>query len=322
MSEPFYRIETSIPVSEIDVEDQTYRITTRPCTEDLANSILQSGVINAPIIFGEAPGFTIISGFRRIDACRTLGMTRIDARIILPEISEAVLAHIAITENSFQRPLNLIEQSRCMALLARWHQTPEEMSIAASRLGLPSHPNMVSKLEKLIGLPKQVQDAICSDMVSLPIATLLLQVEPATAVGFTNLFVQLKLGVNHQREILELTREIALRENISMDEVLSGADWAHFRDDPDMDKGLKMQKLMSYLKNRRYPEKSAMEDEFREHVKRLKLGNGVFLKHPKDFEGRTFSLIFHFDNLNLLKEKSPVLDKIVNDHYLKNLIEN
>jgi ParB/RepB/Spo0J family partition protein len=322
MPEPFYRIETSIPVSEIDVKDQTHRITTRPCTEDLVNSIRESGVINAPIISGKAPGFTVISGFRRIDACRALGMTRIDARVILPEISGAILARIAITENSLQRPLNLIEKSRCIALLARWHPTPEEMSMAASRLGLPSHPNMVSKLEKLNGLPKQVQDAICSEMVSFPIAMILLEMEPATAVSFTNLFVQFKLGVNHQREILELAREIALRENISMDEVLSGKDWAPFREDPDMDKGLKMQKLMTYLKKRRYPEKSAAEDEFREHVKRLKLGSGVFLKHPKDFEGRTFSLIFHFDNLNLLKEKKLVLDKIVNDHYLKNLIEN
>lgn len=321
MPESFYRIETSIFVSEIDIKDQTYRITTRPCTEDLVNSIRESGVINAPIISGEAPGFTVISGFRRIIACRSLGMTRIDARIILPEISGTVLAHIAITENSFQRPLNLIEQSRCMALLARWHHTPEEMSMAASCLGLPSHPNMVSKLEKLNGLPRQVQDAICSEVVSLPIAMLLLEVEPAAA-DFANLFVQFKLGVNHQREILDLTQEIAFRENISIDEVLSGVDWARFREDPDMDKGLKMQKLMSYLKKRRYPEKSAMEDEFRAHVKRLKLGNGVFLKHPKDFEGRTFSLIFHFDSLNLLKEKNLVLDKIVNDHYIKNLIDS
>jgi len=62
-----------IPLADIDPRDERFRITTRRDSDDLHISIGRLGLQAEPLVLPGASGFVIVSGFRRIAACRGLG---------------------------------------------------------------------------------------------------------------------------------------------------------------------------------------------------------------------------------------------------------
>jgi ParB family chromosome partitioning protein len=97
----------TISLAQIITADHTCRITTRTGREDLTPSIHKMGVINPPILIEKSDGFTIVAGFRRIEACGNLGWHSILAKILEPRTPELQCAQLAICDNALQRPLNL-----------------------------------------------------------------------------------------------------------------------------------------------------------------------------------------------------------------------
>ena len=126
-----------IPLSLIDSKDQTFRITTETYIDDMLDSIKNVGLINSPILIKKKSKYTIISGFRRIAACRKLGFLNIEAKILDSNANELDCLKFAIIDNSFQRPLNLIEQSRALFMLSGFFKDFTSLAEAASSFGLP-----------------------------------------------------------------------------------------------------------------------------------------------------------------------------------------
>ncbi|MBW2101027.1 MAG: ParB N-terminal domain-containing protein, partial [Deltaproteobacteria bacterium] len=63
-------------MSSIDLEDKTYQITTNTTLDDLIDSIKTVGLISPPLLLKKKQDHsehTVVSGFRRIAACRSLG---------------------------------------------------------------------------------------------------------------------------------------------------------------------------------------------------------------------------------------------------------
>ena len=110
--------EETVELSSIDLDDNTYRITSETSIDVLAESIRHVGIINPPVLRPKNSDFTIIAGFRRIEACQSLGWSKIPARILSSGTSEVECAKIAVTDNALQRPLNLIEKSRAYAIIS------------------------------------------------------------------------------------------------------------------------------------------------------------------------------------------------------------
>ena len=106
-----------IPLAQIDSGDERFRITTRRDSADLQPSLQRLGLLAAPLVLPTEYGFIIVSGFRRVAACRELTWEVIPARVLGRQTSEYECALRAIAENSTERPLNLIETSRALALL-------------------------------------------------------------------------------------------------------------------------------------------------------------------------------------------------------------
>ncbi|MCK5508357.1 MAG: hypothetical protein KAI50_07525, partial [Desulfobacterales bacterium] len=88
----------------------------------------------------------------------------------------------------------------------------------------------------------------------------------------------------------------------------------------ELDRTQKTEKLRFYLKKRRYPSITRAEQKFEELVKELKLGNGMKLIPPKNFEGNTFSIKLHFNNLKNLQDHADTLKKIIQNPAFKKQI--
>lgn len=301
----------SITLARINLQDDTFRITTRTDVNDLLESIRYDGLITPPLLIKKDSTFIIVSGFRRIAACRKLDWNEITARILKPDTGALDCLRLAIAENALQRSLNLIETSRCLQKLSLFITNSRDLAESASSLGLPDHPSIIDKIKGLCLLPRPIQVSILADIISLAMAKELESLEADCAIAFTRLFDQLKIGLNKQKEIFTLVKEIARRDGLSTQEVMEDKHFIEIMTHRDLDRGQKSRKLRSYLRQRRYPRIAAAEKTFEILRKNLDLGNDIQLIPPKEFEATIYGLNLTFSNLEHLKTLQTRLNKII-----------
>jgi len=307
----------TIALADIDEKDVTYRITTEANDRALKDSIKHFGVLNSPIIIKNQSHYTIISGFRRIEACRRLGIFKIDVKILDPATNKIECARLAITDNAMQRPLNLVEKSRSIKLLSALIKDENILLGELAALGLPANASMIKKLKEIVCLSRPVQDALLSGTISFAVALEMGSMAPGVAAAFVDLFEIVKLSLNKQREIITLATEIALREDVAIPEILEENRLQEILKHPDLDRNQKAQMIRLYLKKRRFPAISTAEKAFEQFVKTLKLKSGIKLVPPRHFEGSTYNLVFTFKQFNELKDHKTAFDALLQHHEFK-----
>ncbi|MCK4860164.1 MAG: ParB N-terminal domain-containing protein, partial [Candidatus Omnitrophica bacterium] len=275
-------------LSLIDSNDDSFRITTQINIDHLMASIDNVGVLNLPLLIEKNSGYKIVCGFRRIEACRRLGWTDVEVRILDSDTKRLECIKYAIADNSLQRPLNLIEQSRSINMLYGFFKDVSALGKSLSVMGLPDNPSIIKKIKELYHLPKFVQSGILSNTISLAMALELGRLQIEAGECLAKLFQTLTLSLNKQREILSLVKEISLREDISILKVLENDILQKILTNKNLDRNQKIREIRIYLKQRRFPVITAAEKEFEKHVKKLKLGSGTKLIPPDNFEGTTY----------------------------------
>jgi ParB family chromosome partitioning protein len=305
--------EDTVPLSAINSKDRSFRITTNTSFEDLRASIKNVGLMNPPFLIRVSSGYRIVAGFRRIDACRNLGWSKIDVKILELNTSDLECVKLAITDNSFQRSLNLIEISRSVSLICSLVEKDEIFLKTAIQLGLPKNLSVLKKMEILCGLAWPIQQGVLSGTISLAMALDLGKLEADIGSRMAEIFNTFKLSLNKQREILTLVEEIAAREDLSIQQLLQEKEVKEIVAADDIDKTQKTRSLRLYLKRRRFPEISKTEIEFEKRVKNLKFGPDIQLIPPKNFEKQTYTLQLYFESLVDLKDRKTILDRIIQD---------
>jgi ParB family chromosome partitioning protein len=306
----------TVALDLIDTAVDTYRITTNRAVDDLTGSLGALGLINPPILREAHNGYTIVSGFRRVAACRRLGWSKIAARIAAPEPDDRILARLAISDNSCQRPLNLMERAHAVALLARDAAQPRELAQAAAELGIADGVDMVAKLRDLSRLPREIQSAVADQILPLPVALEIGKYPHPAAIRLTGLFCELKPSLNRQREIIGLLKEIARREETALAEVIGETGAAAILGDPEGDHNQKTRRLLEWLRRRRFPQICRTQEAFTHLLKKVRLGPGGSLQPPKHFEATTFTLQLPFRDLAELERHRDALSALLEDRAL------
>lgn len=304
-----YRFGT-VALDRIDTTDRTYQITTCSDTAALAQSIHALGLLQPPMLMGRGADYAVICGFRRIDACRSLNLAEIPARLVSVDCPPITCTRMAIADNAMQRPLNVVEQSRAVALIRRLAgDAPDWLMIAAS-LGLPGSQSALERIMPVAAMPKALQDAVLDNRIALSIALQINQLEPEAAMALGNLLCQLNTGLNLQRELLVMISETALRDDIPIADLLARDEIVAITENPGLDPPRKTREMRQVLKSRRYPELSKAEAEFQRALKSLKLNSSIQLQPPPFFEGRTFRLILNIDSRRQLKALLAEVEKL------------
>ena len=277
--------------------------------------------MHPPVLLADDSGYGVVCGFRRIAACKSLGLSRISARLLSPDTDKLTCVQLAIAENSLQRPLNLIETSRALVLLSGVYPDPDDLRQAAGVLGLPDNFSAIHKLRQLSGLAPEIQEGVLSNVLSMAMALELGKMEKSSGIGLSTLFGYLKLGLNKQREILTMIQEIAFREHLPVKDILNAPELQQIMVHEKWDRSQKTVHLRQYLRRRRYPSITSVESDFEARVQSLDLESGMALIPPRDFEGTTFSFHLNFNNLGELQHRlsrltevssSPILNEILN----------
>jgi len=290
----------------VDLSRQAWKITTEDDISRLAQSIASVGLTAPPVLMASGDRYQIICGFRRIRACIELGWTEIEARIAGADTTESDAVKLAVADNAFQRPLNLIEQSRAFNLLAAFFPRPKDLIREASALGLPGGASQ--KLLPLCRMPQEIQDGVLAETIPLATALELASMEPDDAAAFARLFTVFRFSLNKQREILVLIREIAIREDISIADVFAAIE--PMASNEDIDRNQRAQVIREYLQQRRFPAITAAQARFEALLRELKPGDGVRLIPPRHFEGTVWNFSLDFENMDDLESRKNALKRI------------
>jgi ParB family chromosome partitioning protein len=310
-----------IALDAIDQQDHTFKISIDKDSTPLSESIQHLGLITPPLLCQKKTGYGIVSGFRRIAACRKLQFVRIRAGVIAGAAEPLACAQTAIAENSFQRELNLVEISRALNLLARFVTAPVKIEAIAASLGLPDHSAIIHKIQKIQKLPAAMQDAIVNNRISLDMALKLSSLNADDGRVLLEIFHALSLGRNKQKELLTHIQEIAIRDDIAIDRLLASKDIQDILADHETDRTQKTKSLRDFLRKRRYPHLYFAEKEFFDSLNKIKLGNRISLRPADYFEGDSFSLHLSFKDLNELKSHIKILDQITQNPLLIDLLD-
>jgi ParB family chromosome partitioning protein len=278
-------------------------------------------LISPPILYEKPKGFGIVSGFRRIAACRQLGRTSERMRILPGDADAFSRAQLAVAENALQRPLNLIEQSRAYNLLAAALDDSDRLGDVSAAVGLPTHPGLIEKTLPLCRFPESIQKSILAGTVSLAMTVALGRHDPATAVALVQLFENLKLGLNRQREVLGLLVDIARRDDVGVADLLNHAGIQAILSDPSASAAQKRQRLIEHLKRLRFPRMCRKMAEFQAVVNRLPLGRGIALIPSKHFEAGSYTLSVVFSTRQELSDRTARLGELIKDPSLRKLFQ-
>ena len=255
-----------------------------------------------------------------LQACRRLGWATLPAKVLPKDTNPRELSRLAVTETVCQRPLHLVEQARCMGILADGCRDDQRaLRSMLAELGLDGWWALRDKLLAVDAMTPRIKKALRADIIGLSVALELSTWDSAAADRVLGLFEALSLGLNRQRETLTLAREIALREKRSLVSILDGLrlDGA----DGAADRGAQARRLRHQLFTRRYPRRAQAQADFELKARRLSLGPGVRLIPPPNFESPVYRLEMGFRCRDELGKQVETLRRVVESPDLNDLLD-
>ena len=158
-----FDVLVKIPVNNIVPNPYQPRTEFEPhALDELKKSILQNGLIQ-PITVrrNDQNAYELISGERRLRACKDIGYKDIPAYIIDVKTKEAMVA-LALIENIQRENLNAIEIAVAYKrLLEECNLSHEEIAIKVGK-----DRTTITNSLRLLKLPKEVQDSLVSNEIS------------------------------------------------------------------------------------------------------------------------------------------------------------
>lgn len=300
-----------VALDRIETSDHTFKITTNTDKTEMALTISAIGLLQPPVLTKKGRDYTVVCGFRRLAACEALNIACIPARILPPDSSWIQCVQIAISDNSYQRQLNVVEQSRAFALIRKFSDHASSWMKIAESTGLPGNQSAMDRIMPVAGMPAAMQDAILAGSIALPVALHVNQLEKEDAAALGGFFQTLTTGVNIQRELLALICEISLRDDISIATLMEQDDIAAVMRNEDIPTPQKVKTLRLMLKMKRYPELSKAEALYKQKLKSLKLDPRVQLEPPRFFEGESYRLAVTIASRRQLKSLQSEIEKLI-----------
>lgn len=161
-----------VPMEQVVVNPyQPRRLFAEEELKELAQSIREVGLIHPPAVWERQDGFfELISGERRFRAAQLAGMKNL--LVLVRESGPAFSAQAALIENVQRVDLNGIEVAKALkSLIDRFGLHQDEL---AQRIG--KKRSTIANYLRLLGLPKNIQDAVSANVITMGHAKAILAV--------------------------------------------------------------------------------------------------------------------------------------------------
>lgn len=209
LEKQIYETATREEIIDIDLNElrpnpyQPRKIFKDEALTELAESIKEHGVFQPIIVKKSIHGYEIIAGERRVRASKIAGLSKIPA--IVRQFSDEQMMEIALLENLQRENLNPIEEALAFRMMVeRLVITQEDLAkkVGKSR----SH---ITNMLGLLRLPREVQDMVAKELISMSHARALSKIEnPTEIIKLANQIIEEKLPV-HDLERLTTKEDVS-----------------------------------------------------------------------------------------------------------------
>ncbi|MDD4272326.1 MAG: ParB/RepB/Spo0J family partition protein [Desulfobacter postgatei] len=312
---------TDIPVSEIDLSDTGFRITgLHHDIEHLSASISQYGIMVSPLVLCGSDKYSVVSGFRRIEAARYAGLSRITCRV-MPAGEKPGAAMAAVIENAFSRELTPAELVRATALLLRFMDAETIAKNATSIFNSPLNTAYINTLARIHAMPDSVLDLMDEGKISIKACKSLVSMDAETMTEFLHLFSLIKVSSGIQMEIIAWAKEICALEKMSLSTLIQESPLGDNESDGHRDMSALGKQFKAFLAQRRFPAVTAAKNQAQEQIKALELDSGLQLAVPENFEGLVYAMQMEFKNMDEFKTRLNRLAQLADHHDFKSLLD-
>ena len=291
----------------------------------MIQSIERISLVNPPILAQIRNGskYRIVSGFKRILAAIHLNKKTIPALIhedlgVEPQYE---LFLKSLYDNVSTRELNPIEKSIVITKLVVVFKISEDeiMEKFFPLLELGSNRKVLETYLRINDLEDNIKIAIVEDFISAEAAVQLLNYTHDDRQSMYELFCDLKLGKNRQKEFIRLLNDISLRDHIPIFGILHQETILTIVKNEKLTSTQKLSEVRDILRKQRFPLLISAEEKFNQIKKELKLPPRINFNPPPFFENEYYSMKIEFKDEKEFDSMLNLLNHISAGKKLSNL---
>jgi len=313
-----------IPISEVDLSDETFSVNFLPDLQSLCASIREIGMIQPVLLRRKEGGYQIISGYRRIRVLKELGISEVFARIFDENGKDDLqLFSFTLHENMTTRGFNTVEIALALHKLIHLFRVepPEVIQTYLPLLRLEPNEKILNTYLSLAQMEDAVKEYVLSEAVSRSNIRKLANFLPEDRTILIPFLSSLKLGENRLREILNLLDEIARRDRSRVGEIVRHPELQAILSRRELTPSQKTEEVKRILLELRYPRLMEIEKTFERERKDLNLPPNISLFHSPHFEGKEWRIELRFETLEQYRHALFFLSQLAEEKKFVALIK-
>ncbi|PIR21459.1 MAG: hypothetical protein COV45_01545 [Deltaproteobacteria bacterium CG11_big_fil_rev_8_21_14_0_20_47_16] len=300
-----------LPLTQLNVADDSFRVTFAPNIEALKKSIKSIGVIQPILARHTVDGaYQVVCGYKRILACQALGRQTIPVLVVPHTDMSPMQAFItALHDNVLTRSLNLLEKSIVCVRLTQTYGVNED-DFVRQYMPLMGESTSYKTLHLLSGLQHLIEPMkqhVVATGINLTCAARIAEFSPSTQQALMDVVKHIKPNSTKLNELLCLIREIASRDAITVEEVLQRYQLLSVVVDNRVSASEKIAALRQTLKGVRLPQMIQRKQEFSNLIKSLGLPETARIATDPYFEDSKMKLQYEFSEP---EELSTLIQKL------------
>ena len=314
-----------IPISHIDLTDETFSVNFMLDLDRLRSSIEEIGLIQPVLLRKKRDGYQIICGFRRIFIIEEMGGSDILSMVLdEKEKDDLQLFFMSLHENLTTRGFNTVEKAVALdKLVHQFHIDP----IVVIKKHLPlfdleADEKILNTYLSLIPMEEEIKRYVLKEAVSRTNIRRISALAPRDRMALLSLISPLKLGENRLREILTFLEEITKRDRLTIREILKRPEIQGVLSHQELTPPQRADRMKKALLGLRYPRMHNMEAKFEKKRKELSLPSNVSLNHPPFFEGKGLKVEFQFETVEEYRSMLSALNGLSGNEEFRELIKS
>jgi hypothetical protein len=243
--------------------------------------------------------FIIISGYKRIEFSKThLQQSHIQCRVINDNIDPHSLFEIVFLDIPEPTGMSLVEKARFLSVASDFFPKEKLPGIFFDKLGIRRKPSFLADLMRLLDQDDTFIEKAHAGLIQEQMLSELLRMKNNDREKMIELFSQLNLGASKQKKLINLFRDAAYKENVTIYEYLQRKEILSITENETLNIPQKISHLDRLLKQEIYPKSLEAEDTFLLQVKELQLQKNQRITHSQAFEKDTVVLSTEFESLD------------------------
>ena len=204
----FCEITTLTPLRQINLKDERFKISFPSADEALLSSIRKLGIIHPVVLLGNNPS-TLVTGFKRIDAAKKLGMKDVPAVTACLNEKEALFF---VVMDNLHRGLNSVEKAHALACATRLDFSEQEVRELLEITHTGNNEKVRTMLLSLAGAETPLKHFVVGHSLSLKNIEYMLWFKPPERKKIIRALDSIKITESYIREILEMLHVLKTRK--------------------------------------------------------------------------------------------------------------